>query len=181
MIVEIDQESDFQKMYYDSQTEFLLINHDTSVKACLRAHTVYNYCTYSLCQSCWDEKITEVGGDGKPKRRKRSADSKNSKKVEGSVTPQSIKAKKCHHELHQLEDLNCLHWCAPEFVGKEVWFKRTTGCRSCEKMYVYCSGVGKIKKQPENWQGFSTVENNMDDYTQSRYKEWRKTSNGLFD
>jgi hypothetical protein len=180
MIVEIDQEPDHKKMYFDSNTEFIPINQDTCVKACVRAHSVYNYCTFSLCQKCYDEKMTELGHDGKPKRRKRSAESKNGKKVEGSVTPQSILSNRCHHELHHLTDLDRLHHCAPEKAGKQVWFTRPSGCRNCEKMYVYFTGVGNIKatqKVPNNhWQN---VENNMDDYTRSKYNQWRNASNEL--
>ena len=94
--------------------------------------------------------------------------------------PQLIKAKKCHHDYHDLADLNNLHWCAPELVGKAKWFTRPTGCRNCEKMYLYCKGKGTKTIQPKNWQGFRTSENNMDDYTQSKYEEWRKTNNELF-
>lgn len=44
----------------------------------------------------------EVDNDGIVKRRKRNVRGIEKPKRIGSITPQSVKAKKCHHELHEL-------------------------------------------------------------------------------
>lgn len=188
--MENDQELDSRKMYFDSGSaaDPILMNIDTYVFACQRAHAVNNQCTYSVCKSCWEKGTKgEVDENGVVKRRKRNVGDHEKPERIGSVTPQSLKAVKCHHEIDQLTQLTHLHWCAPNLVGKAKWFEGTTGCRKCEKMYLFCRGTGSrfIKNKDEwdskgeVWRGFPSL-NDMDEFTRNKYEKWKKSQTRLF-
>lgn len=177
-------------MYFDSRSTAnpILINKDTSVYACQRAHAVKNYCTFSVCKSCWEaETKGEVDDNGVEKRRKRNASNHNMPKRIGSVTPQTLKAENCHHRYEDLTELTYLHWCQLKYIGTEKWFFGTTGCRKCERMYLLCNGTGTrfIKNMDEwdskgeVWKGFPSI-NDMDGVTRSKYEQWKKCQTNLF-
>lgn len=169
--IEVEEEADDRKLYFNESSGIYYINKDTDIKCCQRAHAKSNECSFSICPSCFSKQVSPKKDESGKRRSKRHKGGDETNEVAGSVTPQTRMAKECHHKLHQLEDLKNLFWCKPEKVGTAEWFQRVTGCNTCNKMYLMCNGTDITVKSEElkEWK-FPSLEE-MDEYTRSKYKK----------
>lgn len=169
--IEVVEEADDRKLYFNESSDIYYINKDTNIKCCQRAHANSNECSYSVCPPCFSEMVSPKKDESGKRRSKRHKGGDETEDVAGSVTPQTRMAKDCHHKPHQLEDLKNLFWCKPKTVGTKNWFERVTGCNKCSTMYLMCNGTDITVKTDEvkGWK-FPSLEK-MDEYTRSKYKK----------
>lgn len=144
--------------------------------ACQRAKCNKGQCTFSICQSCYEKRQEDSHSTSDRRGASRRGQQQLKAEYNGSETPQTEKAKKCHHATSCLETyIGQLHWtCKPSEIGKQKWFDSIAGCSDCKKMYLVVRK--KQNKPPKDW-SFPNDEN-MDEAVAQAYKQWRSGAFG---
>jgi hypothetical protein len=56
--IEVEEEADDRKLYFNESSGIYYINKDTDIKCCQRAHAKSNECSFSICPSCFSKQVS---------------------------------------------------------------------------------------------------------------------------